>query len=61
MDFFSGSGSRKFISFRLGKEMDCQPSQDATEIMEIDTPQAAKAPEPEETELQAEKMSLVEL
>ena len=41
--------------------MDGQPSQDATEIMEIDTPQAAKAPEPEVTELPAEKRSLVEL
>ena len=61
MDFFSGSGSRKFISFRLDKKMDGQPSQDATEIMEIDTPQAAKAPEPEVTELPAEKRSLVEL
>ena len=61
MDFFSGSGSRKFISFRLDKEMDGQPSQDATEIMEIDTPQAAKAPEPEVAELPAEKRSLVEL
>ena len=61
MVFFSGSGSRKFISFRLDKEMDGQPSQDATEIMEVDTPQAAKAPEPEVTEVPAEKRSLVEL
>ena len=61
MDFFSGSGSRKFISFRLDKEMDGQPSQDATDIMEVDTPQAAKAPEPEVTEVPTEKRSLVEL
>ena len=61
MDFFSGSGSRKVISFRLDKEMDGQPSQDATEIMEVDTPQAAKAPEPEVTEVPTEKRSLVEL
>ena len=61
MDFFSGSGSRNSISFRLDKEMDGQPSQDATEIMKIDTPQAAKAPEPEVTEVPAEKRSLIEL
>ena len=61
MDFFSVSRSRKFISFRLGKEIDSQPSQDAAEIMEVDTPQAAKAPEPEVTDLPAEKRSLVEL
>ena len=41
--------------------MNGQPSQDAAEIMEVDTPQAAKAPEPEVTELSAEKRSLVEL
>ena len=41
--------------------MDGQPSQDATEIMEVYTPQAAKSPEPEVTELPAEKRSLVEL
>ena len=41
--------------------MDGQPSQDATEIMEVDTPQAAKAPEPEVTEVPAEKRSFVEL
>ena len=61
MDFISGSGSRKFISFRLGKEMSGQPSQDAAEIMEVDTLPTARAPEPEVSELPADKRSLVEL
>ena len=61
MDFFSGSGSRKFISFRLGKKISGQPSQDAAEIMEADTPPTARAPELKVTELPADKKSLVEL
>ena len=61
MDFFSGSGSRNFISFRLNKEMNGQPSQDAAEIMEVDTPPTARAPEPEFIEMPADRRSLVEL
>ena len=61
MDFFTGSGSRKFISFRLGKEMSGQPSQDAAEIMEIDVPPTTQELEPAVTEVPADKRSLVEL
>ena len=43
MDFFSGSGSHGFISFRLGEEMSGQPTQENPEDMEtnpsLTTPQ----------------------
>ena len=43
MDFFSGSGSHSFISFRLGEEMSGQPTQENPEDMEtnptLSTPQ----------------------
>ena len=38
-----------------------QPSQDAAEIIEVDTPPTARAPEIKVTELPTDKMSLVEL
>ena len=61
MDFFSGSGSRNFISFRLGKEMDGQPQQNVAEEMEVDPPSIEQAPGPEVREVPADKRSVIEL
>ena len=61
MDFFSGSGSRKFISFRLGKEMDGQPSQIPAEDMDVDVPNTERSQELEATRLPVDKQSVVEL
>ena len=61
MDFFSGSGSRKFISFRLGKEMDGQPSQIPAEDMDVDVPNTERSQELEATRSPVDKQSVVEL
>ena len=61
MDFFSGSGSRKYISFRLGKEMSGPPNQVTTEAMEIDVPTTDHMQELEVTEIPVDKGSVAEL
>ena len=61
MNFFSGSGSRKFLSFRLGNEMSGQPIQGKSEDMEIDQQSVEQIPEPEVSELPVDKTSIVEL
>ena len=61
MDYFSGSGSLKFISFRLGEEMSGQTLQDNAEEMETNPPPAVESPETEVTELPIDKRSIVEL
>ena len=61
MDIFSGSGSHKFISSRLGNEMSGQPIQDITEVMEADQQSVEQIPEPEVTELPVDKRSITEL
>ena len=61
MDFYSGSGSRKFISFRLDNEMSGQPTQDNVEAMETDQPQLEQPQEPEVIELRTELRSIIEL
>ena len=61
MDFFNGSGSQKFISFRLGKEMDGQPEQNVTEQMEIDSPTVGQMLESENRGSPTDIRSIVEL
>ena len=61
MDFFSGNGSRKFISFRLGNEMSGQPTQGIIEEMETDQESVEQIPEPEVSVLPVDKTSFVEL
>ena len=61
MDFYSGSGSRKFISFRLDNEMNGQPAQDNVEAMETDQPQLEQPQEPEGIELRTDRRSIIEL
>ena len=61
MDFYSGSGSRKFISFRLDNEMSGQPAQDNIEAKETDQPQLEQPQEPEVIELQTDLRSVIEL
>ena len=61
MDFFSGSGSRKFISFSLGKETSGQRTQIPTEAMKIDLPTTERTQELEVTGLPVDKGSVVEL
>ena len=45
MDFYSESGSPKFISFRLDREMDGQPLQEQTEQMGINPALTTQVPE----------------
>ena len=45
MDFYNGSGSPKFISLRLDKEMDVQPLQEQTEQMGINPALTTQVPE----------------
>ena len=50
MDFFNGSGSHEFVSFRLGKEMSGQRLHDSNVKLDINprqTPQASEAEIPE--------------
>ena len=61
MDFFSGSGSRKFLSFHLGKEMSDQPSQAIAEYTENKSQQDEQAPEVEVVERPADLSSIIEL
>ena len=61
MDFYSGSGSRNFISFRLDNEMRSQPAQDNVEAMETDQPQLEQPQEPEVIELRTDRRSIIEL
>ena len=61
MDFYSGSGSRKFISFRLDNEMSGQPAQDNNEAMETDQPQLEQPQELEVIELRTDLRSVIEL
>ena len=61
MDFYSRSGSRKLISFRLDNEMSGQPAQDNIEAMETDQPQLEQPQEPEVIELRTDLRSVIEL
>ena len=61
MDFYSVSGSRKFISFRLDNEMSGQPTQDNVEAMETDQPQLEQPQELEVIELRTDLKSIIEL
>ena len=61
MDFYSGNGSRKFISFRLDNEMSGQPAQDNIEAMETDQAQLEQPQEPEVIELRTDLRSVIEL
>ena len=60
MDFYSGSGTRKFISFRLDNEMSGQPAQDNIEAMETYQPQLEQPQEPEVIELRTDLRSVIE-
>ena len=61
MEFYSGSGSRKFISFHLDNEMSGQPAQDNVEAMATDQPQLEQPQEPEVIELRTDRRSIIEL
>ena len=61
MDFFSGSGLRKYISFRLGKEKSSQTNQIPPGAIEIDVPTTESTQELEVTEVPVDKGSVVEL
>ena len=61
MDFYSGSRSHEFISFRLGKEMSGQPNPKSTEVIESESQQIQQIPEPEVAERSEDTRSLDEL
>ena len=61
MDFFDGSGTHKFISFRLGEEMSGQPLRDSPKDMETNPSPTNEPPETEVTKLPINKRSIVEL